>query len=570
MGPYTPALMLWTLWRAILIDVWRLLLLSTAVLVTVVAFAATVKPLADGKLTAYLAIRFMFFAIPPMLAYALPFAGGFAATLAYHRLATDNEVTAAKAGGVGYGRILFPAILSGVLLGGGLWGLNDRVIPVFLTRMQEMITRDFAGIMVTSLSQGESAKIGNTEIHADDVQEIPPEDGSPVQQQFLLSGVAMVETDTGGNIVIDGTAKRAWIFMLPVWALGPEDRARIGDDNATAVLMKFVDVAIYRDGAPQSAEELIAPAIPIPSVFEDDPKYASGSELRRIKDNPDLMSFVDRWRVTLARSIAAERTLRTFQLGLGSGRPIVLNTPDGGTIRVLGASIGAPTEDWIIRPVRETGVIEIEIEPRSGRSDRLRASGATLTTQKPADQDPLANRALGNKSRFRLSLEGVTVLGSEANAATELATTSYSDLTPIVDTLPGLLELDSAAMLEVARPMGEARPEAFLARTVRGLDREILFLNREVLSKQHERLAMSAQCLVMVLCGAVMALKLSRSTPLVVYLWSFFPALLSVIILESGQQMVHQKGASGLPVLWGAILVLAVLTYGAYRGLAKR
>ncbi|MEM9372902.1 MAG: LptF/LptG family permease [Planctomycetota bacterium] len=562
--------MLWTLWRAILIEFWRLLLLSTAVLVTVVAFAATVKPLADGKLTAEQAIRFMVYAIPPMLAYALPFAGGFAATLAFHRFETDNEVTAAKASGIGYGRVLFPAALSGAILAGGLWALNDRVIPVFLTRMQEMITRDFAGIMVSSLSQGESATIGNTEIHADDVQEIPPSQDSPIEQQFMLTGVAMVETDVFGDIVIDGTARRAWISMLPVWALAPEDRSRIGDDNATAVLINFIDVSIHRDGAPQSADRLVAPAIPIPRVFEDDPKYASGAELKEIVAHPDSMSFVDRRRVSLARGLAAERMLGTFQSELAAGRPIEMTGPGGSSVRVLGGRIDAFSEQWTVGPVRETETVEIEIVPRSGRTDRLRAKAATLTPERPADRDPLADQTLGNKLRFRMTLEGVSVLGSDAVGSTDIASTVYSGLIPSGDPLPGLLELDSAAMLELAGPGIASDPDAYVGRQARRLDREIAHLKREVLSKQHERMAMSAQCLVMVLCGSVMALRLRESTPLVVYLWSFFPALLSVVILESGQQVIHQKGASGIPVLWSAILGLAVLTFFAYRGLARR
>ncbi len=562
--------MLWTLWRAILIEFWRLLALSTAVLVTVVAFAATVKPLADGKLTADQAIRFMVYAIPPMLAYALPFAGGFAATLAYHRFETDNEITAAKASGIGYGRILFPAVVSGAILAGGLWTLNDRVIPVFLTRMQEMITRDFAGLMVASLSQGESAMIGNTEIHADDVQEIPPKEDSPVEQQFMLTGVAMIETDAQGEIVIDGTAKRAWISMLPVWALAPEDRSRIGDDDATAVLINFIDVSIHRDGAPQSADRLVAPAIPIPSVFEDDPKYASGSQLKQIIANPDSMSFVDRRRVRLARGLAAERTLGTIQSDLKAGRPIVLNGADGSVLRVLGSRIDAPNERWTIGPVRETGAIEIEASPPSGRTDRLRAAGATLSPEKPADRDPLADQTLGNKSRFTLSLSGVRVLGSGDAAPTEIATTTYTGLMPTADALPDLLGRDSAALLELATLSQSQVPDSYVSQQAARLELEIAKLKREVLSKQHERMAMSAQCLVMVLFGSVMALRLRDSTPLVVYLWSFFPALLSVVILESGQQMIHQKGLAGIPVIWSAILGLALLSFVAYRGLAKR
>ena len=75
---------------AILKDMWRLLLLTTAVLVTVLSFAACIKPLSDGNLEASDLPIFMLLASVPMLAYALPFAGAFAASLVYYRLATDN------------------------------------------------------------------------------------------------------------------------------------------------------------------------------------------------------------------------------------------------------------------------------------------------------------------------------------------------------------------------------------------------------------------------------------------------------------------------------------------------
>ena len=39
-----------TLWRSMLSDLWRLLFVAAVVLVLVIAFAATVKPLSEGKL----------------------------------------------------------------------------------------------------------------------------------------------------------------------------------------------------------------------------------------------------------------------------------------------------------------------------------------------------------------------------------------------------------------------------------------------------------------------------------------------------------------------------------------
>ncbi|MEX0877121.1 MAG: LptF/LptG family permease, partial [Phycisphaerales bacterium] len=159
--------MLWTLWRSISFEFWRLLLLTVAVVVAAIAFAVTVKPLADGMLSADQAIRFMFYAVPPMLAYALPFAAGFAATISIHRMTSENEVTAVYASGISHKKFLFPSLVSGILLAGMLIALNDRVIPRFLKEMERMVTQDFARVFVSSLQSGESATIGSNEIHAD-------------------------------------------------------------------------------------------------------------------------------------------------------------------------------------------------------------------------------------------------------------------------------------------------------------------------------------------------------------------------------------------------------------------
>jgi lipopolysaccharide export LptBFGC system permease protein LptF len=559
--------MLWTLWRAILIEFWRLLILSAGVLVTVVAFAATVKPLADGKLTADQAIRFMRFAIPPMLAYTLPFAGGFAATLAYHRFVVENEITAAHAGGVSHKKLLLPALASGLLLAGGLFYLNDRVIPRYLLSMEQMITRDFARLMVNSLRQGEAAQIGNTEIHADFVEEKPPEPGSPVKEQFLLLGVAMVETDSTGAVTIDGTAKRAWITLLPVWALGAADRARIGDQTDTAVILKFIDVTVYRDGAPQSADPLVPPAIPIASMFRDNPKFYSGAKLRTIAENPDSMSTVDRRRVALARIVAAYRSFSDFSAALAAGRAIVMNTPDGSTIRVLGSGMDTSSGRWAVSPLPETRRVEIEVTTREGRTDRLTAETARLSIQAPAEEDPLADRSAADASRFALDLTGVRVLGA-GGAGTEIAETVYRDLWPAEDPMPEVLALDSPGLLALARAEHTA-PESPVLQAARDLDREIDRIKRKALFKTHERWAMSASCVVMVVLGAVMAMQLKNATPLVIYLWSFFPALASIILLQSGQQMSGSAVAFGVVVMWSGVAGLGVLALLVFRRLSQ-
>lgn len=562
--------MLWTLWRAILIEFWRLLLLSTAVLVTVMAFAATVKPLADGKLTADQAIRFMRYAVLPMLSYTLPFAAGFAATLAYHRMVSENEATAAHAGGISHRRLLAPAIASGLLLAGGLWFLNDRVIPRDLREMERLITRDLAGLMVNSLRQGEAARIGNTEIHADFVEEVRPEPGSPVRERFLLAGVGVVETDSAGAVTIDGTARRAWILLLPVWALSPEDRERIGDQADTAVIISLVDVTIFRNGAPMSADPLVLPAIPIANVFRDNPKFRSGAELRAIYEDPDKINTVDRQRIVLARTLAAYRSYADFARDLGAGRPIVLNTPDGSTIRALGAALEADGNRWRIRPLRETGLVELEITTRDARRDRLTAAAASLAIQTPAENDPLADQSAAGASRFALDLTGVRILGSGTGQGTEISQTTYRDLWPAGDPMPATLALNSEDLIVLAlEEHASAPPGSPVLAAVNQLNHEISRLRNKIVAKRHERWALSVSCVVMVALGAIMAMHLKHATPLIIYLWSFFPALGTIIIMEAGGQTVSSRGPVGLPLLWSGVIALAVLAAIVYRRMTR-
>lgn len=557
--------MLWTLWRAILIEFWRLLLLSAGILVTVMAFAATVQPLAEGKLTADQALRFMRYAIPPMLAYTLPFAGGFAATLAYHRFVVDNEVTAAHAGGVSHRRVLLPVVLSGLLLGGGLMYLNDRVIPNYLLSMERLITRDVARLMVNSLRQGQAARIGNTEIHADLVDERRPEADSAVREQYLIAGVAMVETDAAGAVTLDGTARAAWIQLMPVWALNAEDRARIGDEVDTAVIIKFVDMTVHRDGAPQSADLFVLPAIPITNVFRDNPKFYSGATLRAIERDPGILTTVDRRRVELARMLAGTRAFTAFAEDLRAGRTLELNGPDGTTLRVLGAGLRQEGGRWSVTPLRETGLVEVDVTGPDGRSDRLSAANARLSVQTPAENDPLGDRSSGTASRFVLDLEEVRV----REAGTRIAQTAYRDLWPNEDPMAALLALDLDELLLEAAKEGPADADTRVGLGVRDLTRAMEQARNKAYAKRHERWAMSVSCVVMVTLGAVMAMHLKRTTPLVVYLWSFFPALSSLILLDAGGQVIGRHGAVGVPVMWGAVVGLAGLAFLVYRRLSR-
>lgn len=564
--------MLWTLWRAISIEFWRLLLLTTAVLVATIAFAITIKPVADGKLSPDQALRFMFYAIPPMLAYATPFAAGFAATIAIHRMSSENEVTAVYASGVSHKKFLVPSVVAGLMLGGAIYGLNDQVIPRFLKEMERMVTQDFAKIFVGSLQSGESARIGNNEIHADKVQRIEPERGSPVTDQYALYGVAIVKADEQGVVSIDGTAKRAWIQVRPVWSLNAEDQARIGNDDATAVLMKFIDLTIDRDGSPITVDPFTLPAFPIPRVFKDDPKFMTGAEMIALKSDPDQMNFVDHKRINLAKGIASIDVFRDIRDRAGKGESIELTSPIGQRVTILAGGFAASNETWTLLPDRVTGAIEIQIMDASGRIDRLRAASASLSPERARTNDPLSTPEINKPTlSFVLDLEGVSIL-SDDNTSTQQSSTQYTGLRFDSDPLDQLLTHPSLELLEVAQPyINESSTQyaEFLVKPAERLRLQIEDLHREILSKQHERWAMAIATFVMVLAGSIIALRLREAQALAVYMWSFFPALGTIVVIAGGQSAVHEKGAGALPFIYVGVLGLLIYTLVSYRKLAK-
>jgi lipopolysaccharide export LptBFGC system permease protein LptF len=548
-----------------------MLFITTAVVVAAIAFATTVKPLADGSLTFDQALRFLGYAIPPMLAYALPFAAGFSATMTYHRMVSENELTATFASGVSHKQVLFPMLVSGILLAGSLVALNNQVIPRFLQRMEEMVTRDFAKILVNALSQGQSAMIGNTEIHADRVEELAIAKDSPIQQQFLLGGVAMVEAEDDGSIRIDGTAARAWILLLPAWALQPEQRARFTDDNSTAIVMKFEDLTINEQGDAVAWEEITSPAIPIPRVFKDDPKFMTATEMKQLEDNPDLMNFVDDWRIALARAIASHQTYRALQNQVSSGQPIVL-TSGSQTITILAGALRSAPGQWILDPIASTNAIEIEVtthQSSSQSTDRLRAQSATINPDATASVDPFDSQSAPNRLAMDLNLSNITI---ENEITTEIAQTQYTSLHVPSDPLPQLLKNNSAQMLDIStnyRHNTSVQYNGQIAALAAQLEFEINNLAREVLSKTHERYAFAVACLIMVLAGGVTAMRLKHAQPLMIYLWSFFPALLTILFIAGGQQAVHKSGSSALPLLWSGILLITLYTLNALRKVAK-
>lgn len=541
-----------TLWRLYLMDLLRLVSLTAGVLVTVIAFAGAVKPISDGVLDAADAVKYILLAIPPMLAYALPFAGGFASTLVYHRMATDLEATAAYASGVSHRSLLAPALGLALACAGCLVALNEQVIPRFLERMQRLVTTDVGRLIAQRVERGEGVAFKGVMLHADQVQRVAPAPGTGVLDQLLLTGFAAVlhENNEPNREV---AAQRAKVWLVE--GEGPSE-----EQGVTRLIVKLENVTVVLpDRGLVAAAEINDLSWTVPNAFRDNVKFLTSDQMSVLHEHPERMNWIESRRQALLYTLAERRTmeLMTAQSGRdnllrmvdGRGHPVEIVT--GQLVwkdrwELLPPAPGKPVEVRMVR-VRPSGVSQAEIRTPT----TLLADSAVLANDARAETP-------SQRLVFSLVLRGVRT--SDAGGAV-LGELSVPGLTFGASPTQEYRAMSSTQLLAAAKPWLERpEPDPLVAKAASELERHLKRLSRDILSKRHERMALAASCLVMILTGAVAALYLSRRQPLAVYLFTFFPALACVVTISGGQQMIVKQGPVGLWLMWAGVGGLAIYT----------
>lgn len=558
----------WTIWRYTFVELLRTVVLATVVLVSVIAFAAAIKPLAEGALSPLGAVKFMALAVPPMLAYALPFSAGFGAALVYHRMAQDNEVIASHSGGVSHRALLVPAAVCALTLGGSLSALNEWVIPRFLHSMERMITLDVAQMMIRQIGRGQSATLGDVMIHAERIDEVPPPENSWARQMFVMYEVAAVELADDQSVESDVTVKKAWLG--------------IGSDPATpgktaAKILLEDGVGSPATGGLRQIDTLRLRTITIPEAFEEDPKYYTFTELRDLAGNPDEIGFVNERRLRLADAIAGVLVGDKLSRELETAGRLTL-VADGDRRFEITADRVARARGAVWKLERDGEPVRVRrYEPdESGRmvpsTDYAQEAWVRLVARSASEGDSLWAQGAAPERRLRFALQLIDVRTERPGVPpAPRERRDFRGLRLMSDPLEQLAGKPSGAMLDEAEAMREAGTSTSSIDAIAAdLSKIIAKLRREIISKQQERMAMSVAAGVMLMLGSITAMRHRDSLPLVVYLWSFFPALAMVLLISSGQQYTHSESVPiGTVFLWSGVVGGAIISVFEFVKLAR-
>ncbi|MCK4872467.1 MAG: LptF/LptG family permease [Phycisphaerales bacterium] len=529
----------------------RLFALTVFVLVWVIAFGAAIKPISEGQLSIVDTMRYVTLAVVPMLQFASPFAAGFAATLTYHRLAADNELLACTASGFSYRAVVAPVVILGVVLAGALLLLSHAAVPSVMIRMERMLQADIGTFLVSAINRGEGVRIEGWTVYADEAYRFGADETSGARERIVLLGVAAGEIHRREPNPDIFTARQAEIYLY--------DK---GDD--TVVQMALIDTAARQGGnfvrSPESSR--LGPWL-VPSVLRRDPKFETWSGLAAVHDDPDLYPAIRDVSLTLAEAIARWRILRAFDAGLRQYGMVHLVDPEQDyRWTVEGTRLQWQKPYPRVAPGAESSVILVR---------RHAGNGDVMEHQAPivgVEPDHYSRHGAGpmRGAYFNLHLSGGVVVRnlSDQGEVNEFNQRDFFGLHLRNDPSPELFAMSSEELIVEAK-REQYRDDEFIQPQARALRERIEHLRREIDSKYHERAAMSISCMVMLFAGAMMAVRLRHTLPLVVYLWSFLPALGTIILISSGQQVMEaQNILGGAAVMWSGVAVLGLIGLAVY------
>ncbi len=624
------------LWRATGWELWRLLVLTLVVLLVVIGFGVAVRPLAEGKVGVLDALKILGMATVAMLQYAAPFAACFAATLAYHRMASDNEAIAAHAGGVSHRSLLVPALLTALALGLGVAALADQVVPRMLRRISEIVVDSGPRLLENSVRRGTAFALGDDRtLWADAYREgevVSGATGAPgaggaggvggVFKHFQLAGVVFVdrrgEAKGGEATIVSARSADVWLVRDSGGGGGAGRGADGAPGERTAsvrAVMRLNDFIVDGRAATGEGDGSVL-TFPLESAFRMDPKYLTFGEMQQAKERLETLPSVDERRRDVARMLG-EREIGEqvnaqlaksgrVELTLGDGRRVVLRAsgvsvvPEEGGLRLRGAGGngagggGGPVEvdvelggggqgrrhtaqrAWLALAPAPEGELDAAMKRVARSYVRVRMEDVVTTTGAWRGGGVVGARVggAGNdgepEDRGAGEGPGVSAALGDVDVGGRLKEYTLGGLRLANDPLERLLGLGVDELIEEgAARAGGGGGDGGLENALNGFREEVRSAQWEIVSKQHERIAASLACVLTIMLGAVMGLRLREQMVLTVYAWAFVPALAAVLSVSGGQRLVNSHGWIGFALLYGGVVGLALLTLKEYRTLAR-
>jgi len=529
--------MIYVLHRYIFQELCKIFLLATVALTLILSLGSLLRPIQRYGVGPGQVVDLLIYFLPVTLTFVLPIAALFAASLAYGRLATDNEIDACKASGLSPLTLIYPGFLLAVLVAIANLVLSFYVTPSFVYLADRSINANLKQIVFRHLQRQGYYRLppgGRYAVYADFAND----------QTDTLHGVLVLKMRDGRLDQIMAT-EAARIWFDPIDTL---HEVRIAAHNTLEMDLAGNDCVQLQN---------ISLGMPFDSSFSDRIRFKRIDDMKRIRTDPLQFGPVEKQ----ARQVCAQATmelladdlLRTF----AAGRHYEL----AGTVQISAAadavSLGTGRTIHLAGPVKVTETDRSADSP--SRTWQCEKAVLTLDAER------------GGPGALTLDLDKVRSLDVVGTIMIHYAFTGLavpSHVTSRVTAQPLLHTLTSPGLLE-----GLSKgPSTQMTQAVDRLQWQIRRTLSEIEAEVHSRLVFGIGCIPMILIGIGLGILKRGGHLLSAFAISCVPALILVVGIVSGKELMRNPAIQRVPgplLMWAGLVVLCILALETYRRLAR-
>ncbi len=558
-----------TLFWYVFRDLFRIFFMAAGALSGIMSFGGLLRPLTEHGLDSSQVSKMLTYFTPAMMTYSFPVAALFAATMVYGRLSADNELTACRAGGISFLSMTTPAIVLGLSVALVSLLFLCFLVPVFTLRAEQVIYSNLSQLVQNQIERTHQIDLEQYTVYAQGARVLAPDPSRPSAQRVELIAPMIVTYNTLNpksptkRLVIATEFYMAKRAVAYIDQKGSEEKEKEGDTQLTVILenaSRFQRItANTRPGDTQAvgltvAHQTFGP-VSMRSPVKEDPKFMTIDKLKSFYENPEKSRRLKEILQQIIKDDQAKLYLDKIRQGLRDNGFFKIDAGD--EIVTLTRGDLEPdlraTENTLVlqsRPQVEARQVKLTFSDRRGNVRTVREAMEMRVRAIPrweiGDDD--------SEQSMDVSVEGFDVV-----IQTEEERARHTKFGPSMIGITMPTEIAAIRKNSVAHYLNSKAISAdAMEKLSVGRNKLLSKLQAEI----HSRASFAISCLVLVMVGCALGMLFRTSNFLTAFAVSFIPAMFSVALIVTGQQVcshARNSAALGLTFIWGGNALVLLL-----------
>ncbi|MCF7974220.1 MAG: LptF/LptG family permease [Phycisphaerae bacterium] len=510
----------------------KIFLLTTFALSVILCLGSVLEPIQQYGVGPKQVLNLLLYFLPVTLTFVLPVAALFASTLAYGRLAGDNELDACKASGISPATIVYPGVVLAIIVAIANLVLSFHVMPYFVQHAEASFKANAKQILFRNVQRRGfwRSPDGEFAVYADDAD----------LEKDTLSGVIVIRS-RGAEVDSIYYAELAKVFFE---SEEHGNTMRVAAYNAlemgktSSMRIEVMDVE-QRFG----------------SLLEDQIEFKRIDDMKHIQADP-LTFYPNEERVRkICKVFTGELLYQAIKTSLDTKGVYEIypmaNEPNGVSIKAGKVQLGL-NQDITLSEGVEVKVFDV----RTSRPlVRFEACEKATLMMKGDEFLPSLLLDLSN-ARAENSMTTRTWYVEQNLSLPE-------ELYPLIQRDRVLKTLSP----ETASSFFFGGPSPTLAGRLEELKTHIRWNRTKIIGTIHSRLVFGIGCIPMIIIGTGLGIIKRGGHLLTAFGTSCLPALILIVCIISGKHVAENPQSTptlGLTIMWAGLGVLSVLTLSVY------